>query len=212
MSHWVYSAESLPNEELIGKPGYNPECFMWGGIRLPFKKGWQKFPDTFTTIHRQSWRDRPIRDIIQMRDSDDEGKTIKGLARVIEERYASRGVVVLDHEPQPSEKLKLQIAADEANLAFRMQLVEQYEERLKQRAVGELVPVKVTPYEDECYDILGLTKPYSVEALRAQRHPGQAVGEQIVAALDRLMTRKQAEATQQPLPVTEPEPVALPTE
>jgi len=201
MAYWVYSPEALPNTELRGKPGYNPECFQWNGVRLPLVAGWQKFQETFFVHRRESWRDRPKRDTILMDDSeDDQGRNVKGLATMLKERFGNRGVVVCEKEPQPSEKLKLEQQAQEANLAFRMRFIEQYEERLKKRAVGELVPTEVTAYEDQCYDVLGLVKPYSVEAMRATRHPGEAVGEQIVAALDRLLARREAERAPAPQP------------
>jgi hypothetical protein len=192
MSYWVYSIEALPNPQLLGKHGYNPECFMWNGIRLPLQPGWQKFPETFFTVHRQSWRDKLKREVVSMVDStDDDGRGIKGLATMLEERFGSRGVAVFSREPSALDKERIEEQCRKDNLAFRMLMIENYENRLEQRKVGEIVPTAVTPYEDQCYEILGLVKPYSVEAKRAQRHPGEAVGEQLVAALERLLARRE---------------------
>jgi|SRR5215471_1661074 len=190
MAYWIYSVESLPNPAMMGKPGYNPECFQWNGVRLPLSAGWQKVQDSFSNFRRWNWKDRPVRDTATMADSeDDQGTPIKGIAKVLEERWGSRGVIVLSREPKEHEKARYEKEANDANLAFRMKAVEAYEERLKQRAVGEKVSSQVTLYEDECYTILGITKPYSVEAMRAQREPGRVVAEDISNALERLMKR-----------------------
>jgi hypothetical protein len=93
-----------------------------------------------------------------------------------------------------------------------MTQVEWYENQVREKEVTGKGRTTPTPYEDECYTLLGLTKPYSVEAMRAQRHPGEAVGEQLVAALDRLMNRRRAEEEGEPVPamVTKPKIVIHP--
>lgn len=182
MPLWIYTSETLPNPEYFGKPGYSPEWFLWHGIQLPVLNAgeWEKLPDSFYTMHHKDWRDKAgTRDHVAAAE----------IGKAVTARWGNRGVVVLDHEPSAKEKEKIARESEDANLAFRMRVVENYEERLREKAVGEKVPTRVTPYEDECYTVLGLTKPYSVEAMRAQRHPGEAVGEQIVAALDRLYKR-----------------------
>src|SRR5260370_36275765 len=110
-------------------------------------------------------------------------------------RWGSGGVVVLDHEPSKDEKERIAREAKDANVALRMKVVEEYENALREKEVTGHGRTRPTPYEDECYPILGLTKPYSVEAMRAQRHPGEAVGEQIVAALERLEQRRKSQKT-----------------
>ena len=118
----------------------------------------------------------------------------------LRKRFENRGLVFLDHEPTIVEKVELEKDAYQKNLAFRMTIVEGYENAVREKEVTGKGRTTPTPYEDECYSVLGLTKPYSVEAMRAQRHPGEAVGEQIVAALQRLEARRKddAVATQSP--------------
>jgi hypothetical protein len=194
MPHFIYSPEELPNTAMLGKSGYTPEWFIWNGVQLPvLNKGqWVKLPDNFyNTIHKD-WRDRGTRTHIAMED----------IARQINGgRYGARGVVCMDHEPTAAEKVAIEASSAEKNMAFRMTIVEGYENAVREREItgkGRSMP---TPYEDECYTILGLTKPYSVEAMRAARHPGEAVGDQIVSALNRLLERREAERSSAKEPV-----------
>lgn len=201
MAYWIYSSESLPNPEMMGRPGYNPDndYIRWHGVHLGvvLKDKWTKLPDFFTSYRRASWRspkeeyEVPIRVFKPMIESS---------------RFAEKGVIILDHEPTPAERETLQARSRAANMAFRMKVVENFEQE-RTAAIGRQGRLNAGPYENECYEILGIVKPYSVEAMRAQRHPGEAVGEQIVSALDRLLERKEREAREAaaiaPLPQTE---------
>jgi len=186
MAFWIYSSETIPNPESFGKPGYTPEWFVWGGVQLPvLNKGeWTKLSDSFYNMRHRDWRDKSgVREHIAAAD----------MTKALTGRWGNRGVVVLDHEPSKEEKARIARESQDANLAFRMKVVEEYENAVREKEVTGHGRTKPTPYEDECYTILGLTKPYSVEAMRAQRHPGEAVGEQIVAALERLEQRRKTQ-------------------
>ncbi len=186
MSHWLYSVESFPHQDLLGKAGYTPEYLQHNGIQLTVKGGeWTELPNNWTNITHRDWMDRKgTRERILVED----------LVKAIVASKPGRGLVILDHEPSASEKQRIEKQAAEANTAFRMKAVEWYENQVTEKQVTGHGRTNPTPYEDECYSQLGLTKPYSVEAMRAQRHPGEAVGEQIVAALDRLNKRQVEEA------------------
>jgi hypothetical protein len=54
-----------------------------------------------------------------------------------------------------------------------MKVVEWYENQVTEKQVTGKGRTTPTPYEDECYTYSASTKPYSVEAMRAQRHPGE---------------------------------------
>lgn len=188
MPYFIYSTEALPNPELMGKPGYTPdsEYVGHGGFRIGLLPAntWMALPERTFTIKHRDWTDRAgTREAIYMED----------IAPAIRNKTEHRGVILLDHEPSEKEKEKLEQKSKEMNLAFRMKAVEWYENQVREKEVTGHGRTTPTPYEDECYTILGLTKPYSVEAMRAQRHPGEAVGEQIVAALDRLDKRREEE-------------------
>jgi hypothetical protein len=200
---YIYSHESLPDPDLMGVPGYTPdgEYIKHGGFSVGMmpEKAWMALPSRIPTIRHYDWTDRAgHKEFIYMED----------IAPAIRTKFGKRGVVLLDHEPSEAEKKAVSADCEKLSLAFRMSQVEWYENQVREKEVTGTGRTKPTPYEDKCYSILGLTKPYSVEALRAQRHPGEAVGEQIVAALDRLDQRRQQEAknekashTKQPAPV-----------
>lgn len=193
MAHYIYSSETLPNPEMFGKAGYTPEWFIWNGIQLPvLNKGeWTKLPDNFYNVIHKDWRDKGgSRVHVAMEDI---------ALQINKGRYGLRGVVCLDHEPTSAEKRQLEEESERKNMAFRMTIVEGYENAVREKEVTGKGRTTPTPYEDECYTILGLTKPYSVEAMRAQRHPGEAVGEQIVAAFERLEARRR-EQDKEPKP------------
>lgn len=187
MPFYIYSSENLPNNDLSDKPGYSPETFTWGGVTLPPLQAekWLKQPELFHTIRRADWTDKQGRK---------DYTTGEEYFKVLKTRWGGRGVIILDHEPSAEEKVSVAAKSKAANLAYRMTVIERYEHQIRDREITGIGRTQPTPYEDECYSILGLTKPYSVEAMRAQRHPGEAVGEQIVQALDRLLARREKEA------------------
>jgi hypothetical protein len=184
----LYSVESFPSDTLLGKPMYTPEYLAHWGITLQDVKGgqWMEFKDNFYNTYHADWKDRAgTRRHIAGED----------LFKALKQRFANRGVAIFDHAPTAAEKAIAEKDCMEKNLAFRMASVEAYENEVNEKKVTGHGRTKPTPYEDECYTLLGLTKPYSVEAMRAQRHPGEAVGEQIVAALvGRLEKRRASEA------------------
>jgi len=202
MAYFIYSTEALPNPELMGRPGYTPdsEYVKHGGFcisQLPAKT-WVSLPNITTTIRHRDWLDRKgTLERIYMED----------VAPALKTKYEKRGVVVVDHEPTAEEKKKFERQSSDNWLAWLMECVENYENQVREKEVTGHGRTKPTPYEDLCYTELGLTKPYSVEALRAQRHPGEAVGEQIVAALDRLDQRRKEEAKVEKNTASKPAPV-----
>lgn len=183
MSWYLYSTESIPNKSLVGKPTYTPEYLMHAGVQIIVEGGaWQRIEDKFYSFRHEDWKDRAGK---RSRIAGDE------VMETLANRFKDRGIVILDHEPTPEEKAKLEASSKALNDAFRMAQVEWYESQVEEKKVTGHGRTKPTAYEDQCYQLLGLTKPYSVEAMRAQRHPGEAVGEQIVAALQRLEKRRE---------------------
>lgn len=203
MSYFIYSSEPLPNPELMGKSGYTPdsEYIKHGGFclsQLP-EKTWVQLPNTVKTIRHKDWLDRR---------GTEERIYMDDVVAAIRTRFGKRGVVLLDHEPTVEEKKKLEQESLDFHNAWLMECVENYENQVREKEVTGHGRTKPTPYEDMCYSLLGLTKPYSVEAMRAQRHPGEAVGEQIVAALERLNQRREEEnKREKAAPASKPAPV-----
>jgi len=181
---FIYSHESLPDPELMGIPGYTPdsEYIKHGGFSVGLLPGgmWTSLPARTMTIRHHDWTDRAgHKEYIYMED----------IAAAIRTRFEKRGVVLLDHEPTKDEQKTIAERCEKLSLAFRMSQVEWYENQVREKEVTGQGRTKPTPYEDKCYTVLGLTKPYSVEAMRAQRHPGEAVGRELVQAMEGVLTR-----------------------
>lgn len=187
MAIFVYSHESIPNQKLMGKASYTPEWLQYAGVTLPpLNAGeWQELSESYYWRYKRDWTNKAgSREHV-------EGSSVMG---VLSKRFEARGVIFLDHEPTKNEREVYALKSKSANDAFRMSCIEFYENQVREKEVTGHGRTQPTAYEDECYSILGLTKPYSVEAMRAQRHPGEAVGAQIVAALEMLDKRRAAEA------------------
>jgi hypothetical protein len=178
MPHFIYSSEALPNEKMIGKPGYTPdnECIKWAGLTLPVIQAgkWQEMPETLHTLRRGDWRDR------QGQPVEVHIRRFKG---IIDANFAKRGVVFIDHEPSATEKEKLEAVSKDLNLQWRRSVIQEYEDQVREKEVTGHGRTKPTPYEDECYEVLNMKKPYSVDALQSQRDPGQKAAQQIADAI-----------------------------
>lgn len=178
MAYWIFSSEALPNPDMLGRPGYTPdsEYIKFGGIALPFipKNKWMQLPDTMATLRRQDWKDKHGQEV---------EIPIRKFKGIIDGRFAERGVVFLDHEPTDFEKQELRKVSAELNLEWRRQCIQWYEDQVREKEVTGHGRTKPTPYEDECYEVMGMEKPYSVEAMRAQRNPGQEAALKIAEAI-----------------------------
>lgn len=190
MPFFIYSHEPLPNKDLVGKPGYTPdqECIRHGGFllaELPAQT-FVQLPTSITTIRHRDWLDKR---------GTPERIYLEDLIPAFRNKYSDRGVLLFDHELNEKEKELAVTESKRTHEAWLMSRVQDYEERLRQKVVGEKVPTKVTPYEDYAYTVLGLMKPYSVEAMRAERYPGENVAREFRdAMLEVLEERKTAEA------------------
>lgn len=206
MPFFVYTSETLPNPEMFGKVGYTPEWFRFHGVQLPvIKKGeWAKFPDNYFNLYHKDWRDRSgTRIHISGTDTEgDKGERIAGMASVLAARWGERGVIVLDHPPTAEEKAKLEPLSEELNRDFRSRIIHNFENE-RQMAIARQGQRHPTPYEEECYELLNVTKPYSAEALRAARDPGGQAADRIADAIAKALSDRV-----KPEPKTESEPLS----
>jgi hypothetical protein len=186
MPWYIYSHEPLPNLAFMGRPGYTPdsEYIRYGGIALPAipKRKWMKLDDSFTTLHRRDWRDKQGTEV---------EIPVRKFKAVVEGRFLERGVIMIDHEPNDAEKQELKKISEDLNLSWRRQCIQAYEDQVAEKNTTGHGRSKPTPYEDECFEILGMVKPYSVESLQSQRDPGRQAAERIAEALEKI-TRKEA--------------------
>src|SRR5271170_4101231 len=124
----IYSHEPLPNPDLMGKPGYTPdgEYIKHGGFVLPQLPAntWVPIKDIYYTIRHTDWRDRK---------GTREAMVMEEIVPVLREKYAKRGVFILDHEPTEVEKLKISDESAKAQEALMMQQVEWYENQVREK-------------------------------------------------------------------------------
>lgn len=189
MTWYVYSHEALPNPKYMGKPGYTPDndYIRYNGVCLPAlpEKTWVELPDYFTVKRFESWRDR------QGRTEEIRVDKFKNVVERLDDgRFHKRGVAIVDHKPSDYDQHVIEKECAARNLEFRKGIVEQFEENLRNRQITGVGRSKPTPYEDECFDVLDIPKPYSVEAMKAQRQPGREAakefGKEIVKAFQKL--------------------------
>ncbi len=189
MPYYLYSPEALPNPEFMGKPRYTPDndYIKFAGVTLPPipKKQWLKLDDEdprYNTLRRADWRDRhgtaievPLKKFRPVIENPERG-------------FAERGVVMLDHEPAPHEKKAIEAKSEELNMRWRKKCVEFFEQQ-RDNAKARQGTYEPTPYIDECYEMLEMRKPYSMEALRAQRDPGREAVKEMAEAITQTQER-----------------------
>lgn len=198
---WIYSVEPMPRTDLFSSRDYNPtnDYVAYNGIYLepvPAKQ-WTRIPDKFKSLRH---RDRTDKQGTTYHVFDDE------IVKANQERLRPRGVLFTDHEPTAVEKAELEDRAAKLNMQFRIDAIQQYEEAMREAEANGRT-LKANTYVRECYELLQLPRPGSAEAIRAQRQPGEDVADRIVAALERLLSRK-VEAPSAPKATPSPKPAA----
>jgi hypothetical protein len=201
MAWHIYSTEALPNPDFQGKPGYTPDglYIKWGGIALPPvpKQKWVKLEDTYPSLRRRDWTDKRGEEI---------EIPIRRFKPIVDGRFAEMGVILLDHEPSEIEKKTLEATSANLNLNWRKRQIEFFEQQ-REVAIARQGTYPVTPYIDECYDILDIKKPYSVESLEAKRDPGAKAAAMIAKAIKEALSQTHKEGIDQAVEIlTRPQP------
>jgi hypothetical protein len=124
------------------------------------------------TRRRPDWRSAPR----------EEEVTAAKFKPIVDSQFSEKGVVMLNHEPTEAERKHLEEVSYSTNMRFRKRALEFFENQ-RQIAIGRQGTYEPTPYIDECYELIGMRKPYSMEALRAQRDPGREAAMDIANAL-----------------------------
>jgi hypothetical protein len=136
------------------------------------KNRWAEVVEMQTTTRRGSWKEAPQEvDVYAAR-----------FKPIVDGRFAERGVIMLNHEPTEAEKKHLSETSFHTNMMFRKRHIENFESQRK-AAEARQGTYEPTPYVDECYDLLQMRKPYSMEAMRAQRDPGREAAIDIAKAM-----------------------------
>ena len=204
-NYFVYSVEPMPRVDLFGKRDYNPanDYIAYNGIYLPpiAAKTWTRIDDRFASLRHHDRTDKQGHRYHVFADE---------IVKANQERLRPRGVMFTDHEPTAAEKAQLEQEALNNNLQFRMEVIQFYEDQVREHETGNPARTKPTTYELECYEVLGMERPYSVAAFKSQRQPGEAVAERFAAAMEQLIKHLQpkAEAHSAKAPSSKPAPAA----
>lgn len=194
-NYWIYSVEPMPRVDLFDKRDYNPtnDYIGFNSIYLPplAAKTWTPIESKFKSLRHH---DRADRQGHVYHVFDDE------IVKANKERLRPRGVFFLDHEPTAAEKSAIAKEALELNMQFRLDQIQFYEESLKE-AEAQGRSLKANTYVRECYELLGMERPGSVAAIRAQRQPGEAVADRFTAAMEKLVAHLQAAQPKSATPV-----------
>lgn len=181
-TYFVYSVEQMPRFDLAGKRGYtvDNDYIHYNGIHLPTieAKTWTRIDDRFKSLRHHDRTDRQGHTYHVFADE---------IVKANSERLRSRGVLFIDHEPTAAEKTRLEREALELNTQFRLETIQHYEDQVREHETGNPARTKPTPYELECYEVLGMERPYSVAAFKSQRDPGGAAANRFAEALEKLV-------------------------
>src|SRR5258706_10635581 len=183
---YVYSVESMPRVDLHLSRDYNPanDRIAYNGVYLPplAAKTWTQVEDRIKSLRHHDRSDKQGHVYHVFADE---------LVRANENRLRPRGVIFLDHEPTAAEKTQLEQESLAANLQFRLDAIQTYEESLKEAEANGRT-LKANTYTKECYQLLNMEIPGSVAALRAVRQPGEEAAVRFASALEGAIERVMA--------------------
>lgn len=186
MPYYVFAPEDLPNPEMMGKPYYTPEYIILNGFQFPpLKKGvWTPLPNTYRTVRHRDWVDKQGASDTVFIDEE-------FIQRLRDQGWEKRGFIFLDHKPSQVEEHQARQESKRLNETFRQKCIDQFEHDAEARKMRGAY-IQPTPYVEECYAILGIAKPYSVEALKAQRQPGEEAALKIADAIKDALASSEA--------------------
>jgi len=177
-TYYVYSHEPMPRTDLFASRDYNPASDYIGFNSLyiaPLEaRTWTPLPDRLTSLRHYDRQDKQGHKYHVFPDE---------IVKANEDRLKPRGVIFLDHEPSPVEKFTLEAEAAKRNTQFRLDTIRAYEE-VNREAEANGRTARCLTYTQECYKLLGMERPGSVEALRAQRQPGEAAADRFAKAIE----------------------------
>lgn len=188
MSFYLYSPESFPaHRKRNARFQDTPEYLSFNGFVVGDVKAgeWKKLQRKYERQEYSDFQDKRGTRIVVL--EDEMADAINAQFSNPENPNYNRGVVVLDEATYADEATR-KLAEEEAhekNLEFRRRIVADFELQFNERQVTGKGRSYPTAYEEECYEVTGLTRPYSAKALEAQRNPGARVAQDIAAELSR---------------------------
>ncbi len=159
MAYYIYSVESFPSPT---RPG---EFIEVNRQRIAVEAGkWTKLNPRYEFFQYTDYQDNQGRI-----DTFADWQMAEEIARL----YGHRGVVVLQTDDINSarEREAKEREALAANRAHRKTIIEAFQLSRRERLVGGQGRIHPTPYEAECFDVLGVPVPDTLEEVQAARSP-----------------------------------------
>lgn len=167
MPIYIYSAEAFPG------PNNKFEYVQVLGHQIILEAGrWTKLP---TRFERPYWTD------FKHRGEFSTNKAVSYAQRDVHVndevaaeiilRYGFRGVTQMDEDPETHRipASKLEAAAIAQNRKWREHIISRFENERKMRHMTGHGRLEPTSYELECYSVLGLPEPGSLDEIRAEK-------------------------------------------
>jgi hypothetical protein len=172
MSWSVYSAEDFPkwDEENGCMCDYRQAL----GVQVILKAGqWTKLEDLYRHVRYESWIDAAG----EGRESVVLGKEV---ALRLEGDFRTKGIACADLDKiTDEERVGLEKKANEANLKMRRMFVDRFEQQFRTKMQGGPGRWLPNAYEAECYKILGLKPPDTVQKAPEERQPQVVIKESV---------------------------------
>ncbi len=178
MAIYIYSAESFP-----GPTTPNEYCQVLGHQILLEAGKWIKLP---TRFERPYWTD------FRHRGESVTNKAVgyaqrdvhvnDEVATEIIMRFGFRGVVMTENDPEGHryKAIELEKQAIAQNHKWREHIVARFENERKMRNLTGHGRLEPTPYELECYRVLGLPEPGSIDEIKAEKGLSQPAAQAAV--------------------------------
>lgn len=167
MANWIYSIESFPSDARKG------DYVQVTGIQVIIPAGtWMKLEPKY---ERYWWTDFRHRGAGSTNEAKSRARkdvySSDDIADSIMAKYNGFGIVRMDEDPttHAHKREKLEAEAKVANDRYRSYVVARFEDERKTRQLTGRGRMEPTAYELECYRVLGMPEPGTLEGIKAER-------------------------------------------
>lgn len=186
MSYWLFSMENFPDTrwkresaEIIMYDGIIPFGAVEAGKWIPLQRIYKRI---FATDDQDILNYKPKSERLIL-DTD--------LANFINGVYGHRGVLCVPEEMYQTQREQVEEFARATHIKYLNDMMEEFETQRDARiasGTGRMLP---TLREQAAYESTGRPRPYSAQAVEAQRDPGANVAKKITEALEKFIASRE---------------------
>ena len=178
MAYYIWSEEQFPGSAASGRQHEYAQVI--GLTILIPEKHWLKLESRYTEGRRHDdWQDRQGHAGVHVAED---------VAAALEEKYGFRGLISTEEEPGTTQARALQATAKQRNEVWRRTVVEDFLAQRRAAEVGRPGRLLPNAYETECFTVLGITIPNTVDAMRTAQAPpivNVTISREQIAAADK---------------------------